>query len=242
MLTERDEEIVRWIGRQGVAQTSDLMVRYAMGRTVTYRRVRKLVDDELLERRRLLYSDGGLLLATPSGLQFAGLEHLRRARLSLAQVVHMTTCARLAATLEAQLDGERLLTDREHRAMERVSGMPFASATIGQHHDGAPRLHRPDLVLVEEGDETGVIAIEVELTLKTRARLERILRGYGRNDRLEAIRYYAADTVAAGVRRAAHAVAVEDLLDLRPLSVPLRFTSGHRESEGSGCAQRRRAA
>jgi hypothetical protein len=47
----------------------------------------------------------------------------------------------------------------------------------------------PDFVLID--DKESVMAIEVELTLKERARLERILRGYVRNRNVDAIRHYA---------------------------------------------------
>jgi hypothetical protein len=47
--------------------------------------------------------------------------------------------------------------------------------------------HRPDFALLGI-DATDVIAIEIELMLKTRARLERILRGYVRNRNVRTVR------------------------------------------------------
>ena len=52
----------------------------------------------------------------------------------------------------------------------------IASAMTGAHRDGHDALHRPDIALVKR-DRGDVVAVEIELTLKNRTRLERILRG-----------------------------------------------------------------
>lgn len=173
-MTERDITITEWIGRQGAVRAEHVMTRFSMGRTATYRRLHELAVFGLVRRHRLLYNDGGLLTATAEGLRCAGLDRLTPARISLALVPHMIASAALAAELEPQLDDETLLSDREHRAAENAVGEPIASAIIGSHRDGHGRLHRPDFALVRR-DCDEVIAVEVELTLKNRTRLERIL-------------------------------------------------------------------
>jgi hypothetical protein len=77
-------------------------------------------------------------------------------------------------------------------------------------------LHQPDLVLIGAGGEP-MIAIEIELTLKTKARLERILRGYLRNRNLAAVRYYAPPQIADAVERVARATGADALLELTRL-------------------------
>ena len=73
MLTKRDREIVRWIGRHGAVQAQHVMTRFSIGRTAAYRRLHELVEFGLIRRHRLLYNDAGLLTATPDGLRWAGL-------------------------------------------------------------------------------------------------------------------------------------------------------------------------
>lgn len=214
VLTARDRELVRWIGRHGVAHTEHVMTRFSIGRTVAYRRVHELVEYDLLCRQCVLYADGGLLVVTADGLRWAGLDRLKPPRVALALVPHMLISTALAAQLEPQLVDHRLLSDREHRTAERAIGRPLGSAIIGSRQTARGALHRPDFVLVGRGD--GVIAIEVELTLKERARLERILRGYVRNRNVHAIRYYAPPHIAEAVQRAAGA---ERLLEIAPLPV-----------------------
>ena len=109
-----------------------------------------------------------------------------------------------------------LLSDREHRAAENAAGEPIASAIIGRQSDGREGLHRPDFALIAQ-DGQHVTAVEVELTLKNRTRLERILRGYLRNQNVSIVRYHAAAPIADAVRRAARAVGAEAILELAPL-------------------------
>jgi hypothetical protein len=157
-----------------------------------------------------------LLTATAEGLRCAGLDRLTPARLSLALVPHMIASAALAAELEPQLADETLLSDREHRAAENAAGQPIASAITGSQRDGWRGLHRPDFALVRRGGDE-VIAVEVELSLKNRTRLERILRGYLRNQNVAVVRYHAAPPIADAVQRAARAVGADAILDLAPL-------------------------
>jgi hypothetical protein len=222
VLTERDITILEWTGRQGAVRTEHVMSRFGMGRTATYRRVAELVDYGLVRRHRVLYNDGGLLTATAEGLRAAGLYQLRPARIVLSQVPHMVMSSTVAAQLEPQLEQQRLLTDREHRAAENAAGQPLGSAILGPGNNGHHKLHRPDFVLTSNSGEQ-LVAIEIELTLKTRARLERILRGYLRNRNVIAIRYHAPQAVADAVKRAAHATGADGILQVTPPPSPGPF-------------------
>ncbi len=128
----------------------------------------------------------------------------------------MIASAALAAELEPRLVHETLLSDREHRAAENAAQRPLASGVLSSDRPGGPRLHRPDFALIGAENEW-VVAIEIELTLKTRTRLERILRGYVRNRNLSAVRYYAAPQIGEAVRRASRAVGAGRLLEIVPL-------------------------
>lgn len=216
MLTERDMTIAAWIGRQGAVRAEHVMTRFSIGRTATYRRLHELVEFGLVRRHRLLYNDGGLLTATAEGLRWAGLDRLAPVRISLTLVPHMIASAALAAELEPTLTAERLLSDREHRAAENAAGEPIASAIVGKQNDGRPGVHRPDFALITRRGQQ-VTAVEVELTLKNRTRLERILRGYLRNQNVTVVRYHAAPQIADAVTRAARTVGADAILELAPL-------------------------
>jgi hypothetical protein len=175
----------------------------------------------------VLYNDGGLLTATADGLRCAGLDQLAPARVTLSMVPHMIASAAFAAELEPVLVDQQLLSDREHRAAENAAGEPIASAILGTHRDGHDALHRPDFALVKR-DRDDVVAVEIELTLKSRTRIERILRGYLRNQNVSAVRYYAPTPIGDAVRRAARAVGADEILEVMPL--PSVVAKAHRST------------
>lgn len=227
MLTQRDIAIAEWVGRQGAVRAEHVMTRFSVGRTAAYRRLHELVEFGLLRRHRLLYRDGGLLTATAEGLRCAGLDRLTPARISVAMVPHMIASAAFAAELEPRLVDEQLLSDREHRAAEIAAGAPIGSAIVGGPRGGHGGLHRPDFALIKDhgGD---VVAVEIELTLKNRTRLERILRGYLRNQNVSVVRYHARREIAEAVERVARAVGADGILELAPLPSNRLSTSSSR--------------
>ena len=168
LVTDRDTQIVRWVGVLGAAGAEDIMGRFGMGRTVAYRRLRILVQAGLLDRVRLLHAQPALFVATREGLAFAGLPHVQPAAVGPASVRHWTLCARLAVVLEADERGYRVWGEPQLRAAEHAAGHPIASATLGTLPDGRPRLRRPDLVLIPRSGDGLPVAIEVELTVKGR--------------------------------------------------------------------------
>jgi hypothetical protein len=100
--------------------------------------------------------------------------------------------------LAAEFGAEALLSERELLLLERIEGRPIASARFTAH--GREALHRPDLVVFAD---SGVIAIEVELSPKAPRRLEAILRAWRRATHLAAVRYYCAPgSTRRGLERA----------------------------------------
>jgi hypothetical protein len=64
MQTEKDAEIVGWVGRIGAAGAEHLMAQFGMGRSWAYHRLNVLVPDGLLEQKTLLYRTPGLYVAS----------------------------------------------------------------------------------------------------------------------------------------------------------------------------------
>jgi hypothetical protein len=187
----RDLELLRYVGRHGVARIDQVMTAMGAGRTVTYNRVASCVDAGLLERLELVPSEPDVLRATQDGLRYAGLG-LPLALVSAGQLDHWLRCTSTAQMLGERFGHDRVLTERELVLAEQIEGKPIASATVGEHRSGKPRLHRPDLaVLTDEGP----IAIEVELTPKAPWRLYGLIRSWRRaviSDGVSEIHYHCA--------------------------------------------------
>jgi hypothetical protein len=150
-----------------------VMTALGVGRTAAYRRVAVCVDAGLLERLDLLSTEPGLLRATRDGLRYAGLG-LPFAKVTPGAVDHLLRCTSTALQLGERYGDERILSERELVLAEQIAGRPIASADLGERR-GGPCLHRPDLVVQAD---SGMIAVEVELTAKAPYRLQHLIRAW----------------------------------------------------------------
>jgi hypothetical protein len=127
----------------------------------------------LLGQVARLHGQGGpLFYATSLGVQRSGVQAvaLRKAP-SPAWLTHHEACAQTAAYLTRR--GREMIAPRELLLDERWVG----DLEWREHGELRRRRHRPDLIAtVAEGR---VLAIEVELTSKSPARLEAVLGMYG---------------------------------------------------------------
>lgn len=176
VITNRDKDVVDWIARIGVVEPVQVMYRFGMGRTVTYRRLTELEAAGLIARVRLLHGQPGLIVATLAGLRLCGLEHLGVARLSAGAAAHWQASSMVAVLLERRHGRDSVGGVREIRAAERATRARVASTTIGSS------THLPDLVVwgPDGAGRPGGMAVEVELTVKAPMRLSTILRSWRR--------------------------------------------------------------
>jgi hypothetical protein len=213
--TERDREIVDWISRLGGAGAEQVARRFGMGRSRGYARLGQLVADGLLEHRQLLHRQPGLYLATAEGLRWCGLQRLGVHRVGPGGFEHAWQLATAAVALHEQLFAWRILGEREIRAEENDSDELLASVKLGELPDGRAALHRPDLALISP--EGRVVAVEVELSIKSRRRLPAICRGYARARQIDRVYYLATPAPARAVARAMGEVRGEDRISVLPL-------------------------
>lgn len=195
-INQRDLEVLEFISRFGLVTQAAVATWAASARSVSYARERRLIAAGLITR-----SDFGtnlqLLAPTAVGLHACGRPDLRPPQPSHATIHHEVTAARLAAMLERR--GQRLLSEREIGAFERVEGERLLSASLA-----GGRFHRADLVRLA-ADGTPADAIEIELTSKGAARLDAILRAWRwvvAERRLERVVYHCAARTRPQVERA----------------------------------------
>lgn len=210
----RDWEIVRWTGRLGAVTLDQLRIRFALGRTVAYRRIAACVEGKLLERVNPLRGQPALVRATRRGLRLTGLP-LGVAQAPPELVGHWVASGWVALALEREF-GDPVRSEREIRVAERWQERLVASAKLGENPDGSDRLHRPDLAVVGDGM---TIAVEVELTAKAPKRLEAIARAWRRARWIESVRYYVPEGgTRAGVERAVQRTHSAGRIEVRSIS------------------------
>jgi hypothetical protein len=210
-LTARDLEIISWTGRLRFAEAAQVARRFRMDRRNAYRRLHRLVAHSLLDHRRIFHALPGAYLVTKGGLDAAGLQ-LPRPRVDVRSYRHDREVAWVLIALESEFGPTAILSERELRSRDlRSPGWPRYAVWRGNHRTRRG-LHFPDLA-VERRD--GLLAVEVELTGKGRARLDSIVAGYVRARHVAAVRYYAAPTARRGVERAVARASAHELFEIR---------------------------
>jgi hypothetical protein len=215
MQTERDGEIVRWLGRIGAASAENVMARFGMGQSWAYARLSRLVRDGLLEQKTLLHRRPGLYIATAEGLRWTRQERLGVYRVSAGGFAHAAELADVAVALHEALPQWGQMSERELRIAESDQEKLIASVKLGELPGGRPALHRPDLALI--GGDGSVLAIEVELSVKAPRRLQAICRAYARARHLAHVYYLATPPVQRAVARALAEVRAEDRITVLAL-------------------------
>lgn len=176
-LTARDLEILKFINKFGFTRIDHIVNKFDFGtKRRAYFRLRQLVDGSLVAHERILYNDAGFYRVTAKGANFTELPYL--AKVNLATYEHDIKLINLSLELlrrypKADWISERMLKKEKH---DRVG----------------KRGHFCDGILVMPDDTQ--IAIELELTKKGKARLERIINGYVRQFEFKKIWYFCGDT------------------------------------------------
>jgi hypothetical protein len=152
-------------------------------------------------------------VATAAGLELAGLR-LPPARVDLRTYEHDLQAVWLLLALEAAHGPAALVTERELRAADTGRDGPRYAAALGDRlPSGQPRLHLPDLAIVDEHDLP--VAVELERTSKGTTRLTRIIRAYARARHLAGVRYYVTSpSVERAVTTAVRREAAEELIEV----------------------------
>jgi hypothetical protein len=215
MQTEKDAEIVGWVGRVGAAGAEHVMARFGMGRSWAYARLSSLVAEGLLELKTLLYRQPGLYLATAEGLRWGGLQRLGVYRVGPGGFEHAQEVATAAVALHDGGPGWEVLSEREIRTAESGTGKLLASVRVGELPGGRPALHRPDLAAISPDGR--VLAVEVELSVKAPRRLAAICRGYARARHIERVYYLAAPAAGRAVSCAVAETRAEDRITVLAL-------------------------
>jgi hypothetical protein len=132
---------------------------------------------------------------------------------------------------------------RSHDGFRDPDAEPVAVRLGGFGPHGNEQLHYPDLVLRTADGRR--VALELELTPKSRTRLEKILAGYGADSRYDGVVYLVdRPGVARSVQSAARRLGVSELVHIQRVrsTVTRSSTPPARTAERSSPARRRTRA
>jgi len=248
---------IAWTTALGAITAEALAERDELSIDVARERLDELVGLELLERHSVLVGHPDLYTATIAGRRLARKhaeaggytypEGLRTARVTIREARHMIACASVAAALERRYPDHRVIGERELHRDERAQRRRLASVDIRRH--GERRSHFPDLVIWPPGtlDDPDTppspssasapsalpIAVEVELTLKSKQELTAILRAWANCRHIEAALYYAETVqIEEKLMDMIDELKIEDWVVVNPLSEVVKELAGFELGDG----------
>lgn len=172
-ITKRDIEVLRWINSHGAVDISHVAAYLGITDKVAYRRMKKLVDEGLIWYTRFYYEQPGVYRVSQDGIKLSKdtLPALRK--ISKATLDHDLMVTTISQYLLQKYQA-KFVTERQLRQQLGYKG-------VGQNvHVSDGKLILPDKT----------VAIEVELTLKGRARRDSILARYMTNFDYDEIWYF----------------------------------------------------
>ncbi len=174
-ITVRDRRIRACIARLPWMTAAQVAARFDMTPSRAYARLRALRAAGLLNYSRIW--DGG------PGVYYVGRPP------SPYRWEHDRQQAELLVSWETR--GLVVVTDLEMQRAEAATGERRWSVELAPDATGRSRAHRPDFVI-----EAHQLAVEIELSAKSNARLAAILAAYARSGRYVAVRYLVPDQAA----------------------------------------------
>jgi len=216
-LTDRDLGLLEFVAGHRFVLACQVMHWLGAGEVVVYRRLKGLVDGELLSYRRVFHQRPGCYQVTRAGLGVIE-SPLPRAQIDLRTYRHDigVVWVYLAAVNGSFGPYVRVLSERHMRSADQrrqVGGESFAIPLGGYTPNGGVRTHYPDVVCVR--DDGSRVAVELELTLKSRRRLEAILAGYAGEPRLAHLVYFTdRPVIARAVRESSLLVGLDSRVDV----------------------------
>ncbi len=233
LFTERDAQMVAWIGRMGAASIGHVAGWFGVSDAAAYQRLRILGHEGLLDHRLVLHARPALYWATRKGLRWQGIGRFRAFRVDAMGFEHAYRTTHAAVELHRALPEWGLMGEREIRLIEADRSELFASVRLPDVR-GRKVFHRPDLALTLPG--VGAVAIEVELSEKTPARLAAICRGWARARHISHVYYLALPGPARAVRRAVEATKTGDRVRVLDLDdIPTLAAEINAQTLAKGC-------
>lgn len=171
---QRDGEILKWVNGFGFATADQIQKFMNVGPTAAYVRIKKLVEAEYLERERILHGQSRIHKVTKKGTLASGDHILPVREIRLGTFKHDLVLVDLGLQLQEETNGQ-FIPQRQIRHDEGLSG-------VGQFG------HIPDGYLIIDEDKP--IAIELELSVKSRSRLNSIIQDYSSDLGVKEVWYY----------------------------------------------------
>ncbi len=242
-LTDRDVDILSFLAEHRLALGPHVAVLLDTSTVAATTRLNKLANAGLVKRHPAFPGEPRWYRITRNGLAAIG-SSLPPPRVDLRTYAHDVGVAWLWLAARGgtfgplqEIFGERRL--RSLDASREPDAEPLAVRLGGFGPHGRVRLHYPDLVLRTADGRR--VALELELTPKSRTRLETILAGYGADPRFAGVVYLVqSPSIARSVHVAARRLGIAPLVDIQRVrsTVSTNATATARTAERTATSRR----
>lgn len=186
--TKRDIEILKFINEFGFCEISQIEQKFRLKKPRCYQIMKRLVVADLVTHERIFHGKNGVFYLTKQGAACTDLPPIKN--IPKDNYVHQLTIIEVYLKLIKQFPGAEWISERRITREKSVYSV------------GRKINHLADGVLIFPDDKQ--IAIEVELTMKTKRRLEDIILSYVLHKRIKEVWYYCSSDTIEQVRRAAN--------------------------------------
>lgn len=198
-ITKRDIEILNFINEMGYCKVIQIGKRFSLKTPRVYKIMKRLREEGLAIHKRIYFYEGGVLRLTRQGAAYTSLpafDHIAKGTYDHQLLVVDVYLVLREKYLTATWISERVL--RQDKPQYGIGKMKHIS-------DGF-------LIFNEKK-----IAIELELTMKKKERLERIIRSYGSQTIVDEVWYICGPGALQGVKAIAQKKSFIKVLSLKEL-------------------------
>lgn len=183
-ITNRDVEIIRFINEFGFCEIKQIEKKFSIGNSRCYQIMQRLKIAGLVKHERIFHGSHGIFYLTAQGAEFTDLPPIRNIPKDCYS--HQLMIINIYFRLTKQYPEATWVSERQLRH-EKLKNR------------ATRRNHVADGMLLFPDDKQ--IAIEVELTMKSKFRLERILNEYSSRMEINQIWYFCSPSVLPKVRK-----------------------------------------
>lgn len=186
LLTNRDMEIMRFINEFGFCEMPQIERRFGLNKPRSYKVVKRLINAGLVVHEYVLRNRHGIYRLTREGADCTDLPMLKY--VSLGSYIHQLTVIDVHLKLMQRFPEASWVSERRLRREKFLSGR---FDRFGHVADG--------MLLFPEDKK---IAIEVELTMKGKDRLDKIIRNYASDCSINGVWYYCLSDIVNKMKKA----------------------------------------
>lgn len=190
LITKRDEEILNFINEFGFCEIPQLETKFGFKKPRSYQIMQRLVKAGLVIHQRIFYGTHGIFYLTKTGAEYTDLPRIKNIPKEIYE--HQLAIIKVYFKLIEKYPHAQWICER------RIKREKFMADGI---RAGKRRHHLADGMLVFPDNEQ--IAVEVELSMKSKKRLKEIILGYWMHKDIREVWYFCSPAVAAKVSKIA---------------------------------------